>query len=113
MAPATDIRACAAFATAVAAAGGTVPDVLANILSSYKTLQAPVRPASPEIDAIMDAALAGKLDQKTLDKLLPPAAIAAMTNRFRAEFARDSEHTLVASFIASSTVTVPIRFWPA
>jgi hypothetical protein len=52
----------------------------------------------PPEEAILDAALAGELDEKALAKLLPAAATAAMANQYRQELASRSEHTLVGQF---------------
>jgi hypothetical protein len=97
MAPTTDIRDCQKFASAITAAGGTVPDVLGHLLSAYQLLASPARAQRPESD-ILTHALDGTLDQKTLDRLLPAAATAAMANTYRGELARQSEHTLVGQF---------------
>ena len=87
------------------ASGGTVPDVLQCLLSSYDVLTAP-RPADASGDAVMDAAMAGKLDAKTLDKLIGPAAIAAMTNQFRAELVGRAERVLVGAWHRAMTADV-------
>jgi hypothetical protein len=90
MAPTTDIRDCQKFASAITAAGGTVPDVLGHLLSAYQLLASPACAQRPESD-ILTHALDGTLDQKTLDRLLPAAATAAMANTYRGELARQSE----------------------
>jgi hypothetical protein len=52
---------------------------------------------APE-SAIVDAALDGTLDEKTLSKLLPAAATAQLANTYRQELARSCEHTLVGQW---------------
>lgn len=91
---ATSITECQRFATLVAAAGGTVPDPIRNLLSAWEVLTAPAATEAPG-NSIMDAALAGTLDEKTLQKMLPGAAAAHSANEYRSLLARDSEHTLI------------------
>jgi hypothetical protein len=97
MPPTTLIHDAKQFAAAITAAGGAVPDTLANLLSSYELLSSPAATQRPE-DAIMDAALDGSLTAAKLDKLLPVAATAHMANTYRQELARSAEHTLVGQF---------------
>jgi hypothetical protein len=97
MPPTTLIHDCKQFAAAITSVGGVVPNVLGHLLSSYEVLASPGRADAPEM-AIMDAALDGSLDEKTLAKLAPAAASAAMTNTYVRELARTSEHTLVGQW---------------
>jgi hypothetical protein len=91
------IHDCAQFARSVAACGGSVPDSLQHLLSSYEVLTAPTSTERPET-AIVTAALGGKLDQKMLARLLPAATAAHAENQYRQELARTSEHTLVGQW---------------
>ena len=93
----TDIRDCEKLATAIAAAGGVVPDPLGHLLLAHRVLGRPRAAEKPET-AILTAALDGDLDEKLLAKLLPAAATAAMVNQYRGELARQSEHVLVGQF---------------
>ena len=93
----TDIRDCEKLATAIVACGGVVPDPLGYLLSAHRLLSRPQAVQRPET-AILTAALDGDLDQRTLDRLLPAAATAAMVNGYRVELARDSEHVLLGAF---------------
>ena len=93
----TSITDCEQFADNIARAGGTVPDVLAHLLSSHQLLSRQEAAESPE-KALMTAALNGSLDQKTLDRLLPAAATAALVDNYRGDLARRSEHVLVGEF---------------
>jgi hypothetical protein len=94
---ATDIRDCQRFAKAVCAAGGTVPDALGHLLSSYELLSAPVATARAD-EAIMDAALAGTLTAEVLARLAPKAAAAEAVNNYLRSLAQNCAHTLVGQF---------------
>ena len=93
----TDIRDCEKLATAIAAAGGVVPDPLGHLLLAHRLLSRPAPAARPE-EAILTAALGGTLDQKTLDKWLPAAAATHAANIYRGELGRQSEHILLGQF---------------
>jgi hypothetical protein len=93
----TDFRDCQRFADAITSVGGTVPPPLANLLSAHTLLASPASAQRPETD-ILTHALDGTLDQKMLDKLLAAAATAQIVNTYRAELARQSEHTLLGQF---------------
>src|SRR4051794_22437617 len=88
---------CARFAQLVTAAGSQLPDALANLLASHELLASPAATQRPE-DAIMDAALDGTLDQKTLDKLLPIAATRAQHIEYRKALAKNCAHVLVGQW---------------
>src|SRR5262245_22788198 len=85
------------FADAVGRVGGELPPALANLISSYTVLAAPGGAQRPE-DPIIEHALRGTLDAKTLSKLAPAAAQAAATRTYLAELARSSEHVLLGQF---------------
>jgi hypothetical protein len=97
MAPTTSFNDAKKFAGAIQSAGGTVPTVLANLLTSHELLSAPAATQAPEAD-ILTHALAGSLDRKTLAKLAPIAATADMVNGYLRELARNSEHTLLGEW---------------
>jgi hypothetical protein len=88
---------CRQFATAVTAAGGTVPDSLSHLLSAHDLLTAPRAAEAPDT-AILTAVLDGSLTAEKLEKLLPAAATAAMVNGYRAELASRSERVLVGQW---------------
>jgi hypothetical protein len=97
MPKATGLHECRAFADSVRACGGTVPKQLECLLSAHELLAAPGPSESPD-RAIIDAALNGTLDERTLDKLLPGAATAAMILDHRRQIAQTCEHTLVGEW---------------
>ena len=88
---------CQAIADAVSRAGGRVPDTLANILHGAALLNAPSAAPAPA-KAILDAAVAGQLTEKSLTGLIEKAAHAQMVATYRGEQRRDSEHMFVAEF---------------
>jgi hypothetical protein len=94
MALTTNFADCQRFAAAVASAGGEVPPILANLLQAHDVLSRTRPPEEP----ILDAALAGELDDKALAKLLPVAATAAMCNQYRRQLASESEHVLLGEW---------------
>ena len=65
---------------------------------STKRGQAQFPHRESRLDGILDHILAGTLDEKTLDKLIAPAALAAMQNQFRGDLARSAEHTIVGAW---------------
>ncbi len=85
------------LADTVASVGGVVPDVLANLLAAHALLSSPGSSQAPET-AILDHALKGTLDQRSLDKLLPAAATARMVNEYRGDLARRAEHVVVGQW---------------
>jgi hypothetical protein len=85
------------FADAVTAAGGTVPDSLANLLAAHALLARPGATQPPERD-IVTHALSGDLTERVLDKLLPAATAAAASIAYRQELARSCGHTLLGAF---------------
>ena len=85
------------FAAAVSAAGGQLPDPLRHLLSSYELLSR-TGPAPQAESPILDHALAGTLDEKTLGKLLPAAAIASLTDAYRKDLAGRSAHVLLGEW---------------
>ena len=85
------------LAQAVSAAGGSMPAPLQHLLSAHDLLSRPRATQPPETD-ILTHALDGTLDQKTLDKLLPTAALASISNAYRQDLGRSCEHTLLGEF---------------
>ena len=82
------------LAASIAACGGVVPDRIERLLLAHQLLNAPAPAEKPETP-ILTAAVSGELDEKMLNKLIGPAAIAAMTAQYRAELVHRSEHTIV------------------
>ena len=85
------------LAALTTAAGGAVPERLGYLLSAYEVLTAPTRVAPPE-EAIMTAALSGKLTEKKLNELLPDAAIAQLVRQFRGDLGRSAQNSLLGQF---------------
>jgi hypothetical protein len=97
MAPTTNFADCQRFAAAVSTAGGELPDPLRHLLSSYELLS--TLAAAPQAEApILDAALRGRLDQKMVDKLLEPAAIASLTDAYRKDLTARSSFILLGEW---------------
>jgi hypothetical protein len=97
MAPTTNFTDCQRFAAAVSAAGGELPDKLRHLLSAYELLSSPA--AAPQAEApILDAALSGRLDRKTLDKLAEPAALASLTDAYKKDLAVRSSFILLGEW---------------
>jgi hypothetical protein len=94
MPPTSQLHDCRQFATAVASAGGLLPNSLGHLLHGYEVLTSPGRQEDPA-NAILDAAANGTLDEKLLAKLLPAAAAADAANTFRAGLAGRAERMLV------------------
>lgn len=93
----TSLTDCKRLADAVKSVGGIVPTALGNLLAAHALLASPGGSQAPESE-ILDCALNGTLDHKTLDKLVVAAATAQMVNTYRQALARESEHTLVGEW---------------
>jgi hypothetical protein len=77
----------------------TAPKTLQNIVDGFDLLGPTIQPAAADpADAILEAAMAGKLTPKTLDELLTAAAAQATTNNFRQAFRQRAERSFVRQF---------------
>ena len=92
---------CKRFAANVAAAGGTLPGPLKNLLAAHSGAGGlsglPTRAAAPE-SAIVDAALDGSLTPERLVELLPAAASAAAVNEYARTLAVRTENVLLGAW---------------
>jgi hypothetical protein len=93
----TDFRDAQRFAAAITAAGGRVPDPLANLLSSWELLSAPAAAQRPETD-VLTCALDGTLTAKKLAELAPAAATADLVNGYLRRLADSSAHVLLGEW---------------
>ena len=94
VAPTSQIFDLQRFAQQVAAAKGTLPDALGNLLRGYGVLTSPAATEDPA-NAILDAVVDGSLTEAKLQKMLPPAALADKTGEFRAGLAGRAERMCV------------------
>ena len=101
MPKATNFHDCKRFAASVAAAGGTLPQTLENLIQAHDVLAdataLPVATARPE-SAIVDCALQGTLNAEKLTKLLPAAASAAAVNEYAKTLAGSVERVLLGAW---------------
>jgi hypothetical protein len=78
------------------------PKVLQNIAAGFELLGAPIQPAAADpAEAIITAAVDGKLTPKSLDELLTTAAAENTTNNYRQEFRLKAERKFVRQFHAA------------
>jgi hypothetical protein len=96
--PATSsIADCQRFAGLIRQAGGRVPDVLGHILAGAD-LMARHSASSDPARAIVDAAVAGELDEKRLTGLIEKAAHAQMVADYTGDARQRIEPLMVAAF---------------
>jgi hypothetical protein len=97
----TSFADCKRFAANVAAAGGTLPQTLQNLLAAHDVVAAagdrPAAAQAPE-SAIVDAALDGSLTPERLTKLLPAAASAAIVHEYAKTLSRSVERVLLGAW---------------
>ena len=97
MAKTTSFADAVRLAQSVTAAGVSMSAPLQHLLRANDLLSRP-RAAEPPETAIVTAALDGTLDEKMLDKLLPTAALASISNAYRQDLGRSCGHTLLGEF---------------
>jgi hypothetical protein len=82
------------FIDSIGNAGGTVPPPLASLLSAADMLTQPSATQDP-LQPLLDAAMAGQLDKRKLDKMVAEAAQQQQNNAFRGELATRAERVTV------------------
>ena len=88
---------CERFCEAIEKAGGCTPLPLAQLLSITELLMAPGAASDP-LGPVLDAAMAGQLDQRKLDKMLADAATQTQIDSYKQDLRPHAERAIVRRF---------------